>query len=213
MARTRFQNLDPEKQEAILQAAAEEFGEQGFEGASINRIIRTSGMSKGSVYYYFEDKADLFSTTLEHSIQRFADEIGWLSLEVLGHDEFWDALLELTHRSVALARRSEWWIRLLRSYHRLRQEGSPQEAVERLVELARGWWRTIITRGQVLGLIRDDLPLDLLVETAMGADDAGDRWMMERWDDFSDEELRRIVDARVDLLRDMLAKENEGWNE
>jgi hypothetical protein len=47
----------------------------------------------------------------------------------------------------------------------------------------------------------------------MGADDAGDRWMMERWDDFSDEELRRIVDARVDLLRDMLAKENEGWNE
>ena len=57
MARNRFDNLGSEKQEAILRAAGEEFAEKGFAGASINRIIRESGMSKGSVYYYFEDKA------------------------------------------------------------------------------------------------------------------------------------------------------------
>ena len=84
MARSRFENLDRDKQEAILQVAAEEFAERGYEGASINRIIERSGMSKGSVYYYFEDKADLFATTLERSIQRIMDEIGWFSLEVLG---------------------------------------------------------------------------------------------------------------------------------
>jgi AcrR family transcriptional regulator len=211
MARKRFDKLAREKQEAILRAAAEEFGREGYEGASINRIIEASGMSKGSVYYYFEDKADLFSTTLERSIQRFVDEIGWLSLEVLGPDEFWDAVLELTRRSVALARRSEWWIRVLRSYHMLRREGSTEAAALRVVEMAREWWRTIISRGQVLGVIRSDLPLELLVETTMGADEAGDRWMMERWDDFSEDELDRIVDGRVDLLRDMLDKENEGW--
>ena len=46
----------------------------------------------------------------------------------------------------------------------------------------------------------------------MGADQGGDRWMMEHWDELSEEDLKSIVDARVDLLRDMLDKENEGWD-
>jgi AcrR family transcriptional regulator len=211
MARNRFDNLDPEKQEAILQAAGEEFAENGFAAASINRIIEASGMSKGSVYYYFEDKADLFATTLERSIQRIMDEIGWFSLEVLGPDEFWDALLELTHRSVDFVKRDDWWMKLGRAFHRIQQEPGAEAATGRLLDVGRGWWRSIIERGQVLGVIRTDLPLDLLVEIVMGADQGGDRWMMDHWDQFSGEGLREIVDGRVDLLRDMLDKTNEGW--
>ena len=81
----------------------------------------------------------------------------------------------------------------------------------RIEELGRGWWQGIINRGQLLGLIRTDLPQELLVEITMGADEGGDRWMIEHWGDFSEEELLRIVDARVDLLKDMLDKKNEGW--
>jgi AcrR family transcriptional regulator len=211
MARNRFDNLDPEKQEAILQAAGEEFADKGFEGASINRIIKRSGMSKGSVYYYFEDKADLFATTLEQSLLRIRDEIGWFSLEVLGPDEFWGAILELTHRTVDWARRNEWWIRLGKAFHRLQQEAGAAAASDRLSDLGKGWWKSIIERGQTLGVIRADLPLDLLVAIVMGADQGGDRWMMAHWDEFTEDHLRQVVDARVDLLRDMLDKENEGW--
>ncbi|MEJ2202694.1 MAG: hypothetical protein P8170_01155, partial [Gemmatimonadota bacterium] len=80
-----------------------------------------------------------------------------------------------------------------------------------LMDVSRGWWNTIISRGRELGVIRTDLPADLLVVISVGADAAGDRWMMERWDDLPDEELKRIVDGRIDLVRDMLHKENEGW--
>ncbi len=211
MARNRFDNLEQDKQEAILRTAGEEFAEKGFESASINRIIQRSGMSKGSVYYYFEDKADLFATVLERSTDRIMQEIGWPSLEVLGPDEFWEGVLELTRRSVAFARRDEWWIRLGRAFHRLRGMGRRDPALERLVEMSREWWRTIIGRGQTLGVIRTDLPLELLVEIALAADEGGDRWMMDHWEEFSERELLKIIDARVDLLRDMLDKENEGW--
>ena len=211
MAKNRFANLEPAKQEAILRAAGEEFAEKGFEAASINRIIRNSGMSKGSVYYYFEDKADLFATTLERSTQMLMEEIGWFSLEVLGPDEFWDALLELTHRTVDWARRNDWWMKLGRAFHRLQHEPGAGAATKRLLEVGKGWWRAIVDRGQVLGVVRTDLPLELLVEIVMGADQGGDRWMMEHWNEFSEEDVKRIVDARVDLLRDMLDKENEGW--
>jgi AcrR family transcriptional regulator len=211
MARKRLKHLDPAKQEAILRAAAEEFTERGFGAASINRIIQRSGMSKGSVYYYFEDKADLFATTLERASQRMMEEVGWPSLEVLAADEFWDALLELTRRSVDLARRDEWWVRLSRALHRFRHEAGAGPAVTRMQKFAREWWKTLIGRGQILGVIRTDLPPDLLVEIAMGADEAGDRWMLERWERLPEEDLLKLVDARVDLLRDMLDKENEGW--
>jgi AcrR family transcriptional regulator len=211
MARNRFENLESEKQESILRAAGEEFAEKGFQAASINRIIKKSGMSKGSVYYYFEDKADLFATTLERSIQRLMDEIGWFSLEVLGPDEFWDALLELTHRTVDWAQRNDWWMKLGKAFHRLQEEPGAEVAAGRVVEVGKGWWSSIIDRGQVLGVIRTDLPRDLLVEIVMGADQGGDRWMMEHWNRLSKEDVKGIVDARVDLLRDMLDKENEGW--
>ena len=211
MARHRFDNLEPGKQEALLQAAGEEFAEKGFEAASINRIILKSGMSKGSVYYYFENKADLFATTLERSSQRILDEIGWFSLEVLGPDEFWEALLELTHRTVDWARRNDWWMKLGRAFHRLQQEPGTGAATTRLLEVGKDWWRSTIHRGQVLGLVRTDLPLDLLVEIVMGADQGGDRWILEHWEEFSEDGIKEIIDARVDLLRDMLDKENEGW--
>jgi AcrR family transcriptional regulator len=211
MARNRFDNLEPEKQEAILRAAGEEFAERGFGAASINRIIRASGMSKGSVYYYFEDKADLFATVVERGAQRVMEEIGWPALEVLGPDEFWDSLLELTHRSVEYMHRDDWWIKIGRTFHGAEREVEGSSAVHRLSDLGKGMWNAIIERGQALGLVRTDLPRDLLVEIARGADQGGDRWMLERWETFSPKDLKRIVDARVDLLRDMLAKENEGW--
>jgi AcrR family transcriptional regulator len=211
MAKNRFKNLEPEKQEAILRAAGEEFAEKGFTGASINRIIKASGMSKGSVYYYFEDKADLFATTLERTLQHLLEEVGWLSLEVLGADEFWDALLELTHRTVDWTHRNEWWMKLGKAFHRLEQEPGTEKAAGRLIDFGHGWWKSIVERGQALNLIRTDLPIDLLVAIVMGADRGGDAWMMEHWTRLTDDEMRQIVDARVDLLRDMLAKENEGW--
>lgn len=211
MARNRFDNLEPDKQEAILQAAGEEFVKKGFTGASINRIIKASGMSKGSVYYYFEDKADLFATTLERSLQRLLDEIGWFSLEVLGPDEFWDALLELTRRSVAWARKDEWWVRLAFVHHKLEMEPGTEKAAGRLMEFGHRWWKSILERGQALELIRTDLPIDLLVAIVIGADRGGDQWMVDHWEVLGEEETLKIADARVDLLRDMLAKENEGW--
>jgi len=209
MARSRFEKLDPEKQEAILAAAGAEFAERGYEAASINRIIERSGMSKGSVYYYFEDKADLFTTVMDRSLERLLDETGWRALEVVGADEFWDTLRELTHLSVDYVARDSWWMSIARAVHHIASEPDTPHHV--LMDVSRQWWTTIISRGRELGVVRTDLPTDLLVAISIGADAAGDRWMMEHWDDLSDGELTRIVDGRIDLVRDMLDKENEGW--
>lgn len=211
MARGRFANLDPAQQDAILSVAAREFTEHGYTGASVNRIIAAAGTSKGSLYYYFDDKADLFSTVLERALTRLMEESGWFDLDATTAEDFWDTVLDLTHRALDVAARDEWWVRLARAYHRFQSEATNEAAVRRLADFGRDWWRTLIERGQSLGVIRTDLPLGLLVETVMGADHGGDRWMMEHWETLSEDGLDAIVDGRVDLLRDMLDKRNEGW--
>ncbi|MBK7453960.1 MAG: TetR/AcrR family transcriptional regulator [Anaerolineales bacterium] len=60
MPKQTFLNLPEEKRNFIINAAADEFAEYGFEAASINRIVANSKISKGSFYQYFEDKADVF---------------------------------------------------------------------------------------------------------------------------------------------------------
>ena len=60
MPKQTFLNLPAEKRQQIVDAATEEFAENGLENASTNRIVANSGISKGSFYQYFEDKQDVF---------------------------------------------------------------------------------------------------------------------------------------------------------
>jgi AcrR family transcriptional regulator len=60
MPKQTFFNLPEEKRETILNAAVDEFAQCGLENASTNRIVKNSGIAKGSFYQYFEDKQDVF---------------------------------------------------------------------------------------------------------------------------------------------------------
>src|SRR5215208_8084653 len=65
MPKQTFLNLPEEKRETIMNAAIEEFAEFGLENASTNRIVKNSGIAKGSFYQYFEDKQDVFMHMLD----------------------------------------------------------------------------------------------------------------------------------------------------
>ena len=65
MPKQTFYNLSKEKRNVIVDAAVNEFADYGFEGASINRIVANSGISKGSFYQYFEDKMDVFKSLID----------------------------------------------------------------------------------------------------------------------------------------------------
>jgi TetR/AcrR family transcriptional repressor of mexJK operon len=69
MQRARRQNrqmdvniaLSPEKRAQILDGAAAVFAADGYEGASMARIAVVAGVSKGTLYNYFDNKAALFT--------------------------------------------------------------------------------------------------------------------------------------------------------
>lgn len=78
MPKQTFLNLPAEKRAQIVDAAVEEFAENGLENASTNRIIASSEISKGSFYQYFDDKQDVFDYLVgllgEEKLAFFADK-------------------------------------------------------------------------------------------------------------------------------------------
>ncbi len=211
MARARFDNLDPERKDAMLAAAADEFAVRGYGAASLNRIIEAAEISKGSLYYYFDDKADLFASVVEESIDRLMEVVGPLDLERLDRTTFWDSVREFGLRSIQVMGHDAWYVRLAMAFPRLRQEPAALEAVKPALEWGRRLTESLLKRGRQLGVVRRDLPLGLLVESTMALDEAGDRWMMEHLDEYEGKALVKLIEGRIDLMRDMLDAENEGW--
>ena len=58
-------DLSEERKSQILDAAMETFSKQGFYKARMSDIAETSGLSKGSLYWYFESKDSIILALLE----------------------------------------------------------------------------------------------------------------------------------------------------
>lgn len=54
-----------EKMEKILQGAMQEFLARGYAAASMDRVAEAAGVSKATVYSYFQDKKGLFKALIE----------------------------------------------------------------------------------------------------------------------------------------------------
>lgn len=56
---------DPRKREQILEGAWRAFRDRGFDAASMEDVRREAGVSKGTLYVYFEGKEELFEALVE----------------------------------------------------------------------------------------------------------------------------------------------------
>lgn len=70
MPTQNFYNLGEKKQQQIIDAAEKEFSENLFEAASINKIIKSINMPRGSFYLYFKNKEDIYLYVLELYLKR-----------------------------------------------------------------------------------------------------------------------------------------------
>ncbi|HVW56411.1 MAG TPA: TetR/AcrR family transcriptional regulator [Rhizobiaceae bacterium] len=205
MTRRRFDNLDPERQKRLFEIAAEEFGERGYDAASLNRIIARSGMGKSSFYYYFDDKADLFNTLLERAFADLFKEVGGIDLASLTAETFWKNIEDLCRQAAEVMGRDVAFVRLGRMFYRLRNDPKETSSTNRLFEEGRLWIGAALARGQELGIVRTDLPASLLVDCTMGLLEALDRWSVAHWEEMDGTARPRMVSAQIGLLRRVLA--------
>jgi AcrR family transcriptional regulator len=200
MARPRFAKLPTAQQQAILRAALDEFAARGFHDASLNRVIAAAGISKGSMYYYFDDKEDLFAHLTRVEFERLFATVGPVALPAeLGPDAFWSAVesyyLNITTRLLARPQLAS----LMRGWLAASDNTALQRAQEEMGQEILPWIDRFLATGQASGAVRTDLPKGLLIAVAVGMGRAMDTWLMTQRPD--DNALPPLISALVAMLR------------
>ena len=73
-----------EAETKLLESALALFAEKGYEGTSIREIIEGAGVTRPVLYYYFENKEDLFKRLVEVKFGELVAQIEDIKLNVKG---------------------------------------------------------------------------------------------------------------------------------
>ena len=131
----------------IIAAAAGLIGERGVAGTSLDDVIERAAVSKGQLYHYFQDKADLLRAVVTHQ----ADMVLAAQEPELQALDGWDSIrawldrlvaLQVERRGAGAARSARWlgsWPRP--TSRRARSLRCPLTVGSGT--FARGWWRCV----------------------------------------------------------------------
>jgi AcrR family transcriptional regulator len=204
MPRTRFYKLPLEHQQRILRGALDEFAAHGFSAASLNRIIDTARISKGSMYYYFDGKEDLYAYVARVELERLFDAAGPFPIPTARTPEaFWSALRDDYLRLMGALASSPEVAALARGWGAALANPALQRGQKEMEAAVIPWFEKALVAGQRARAVRKDVPLDLLIALVFGMGQAMDAWLlMQRLDDKA---LRKLVPLFLGLFRKVLS--------
>ena len=99
-------DMDPNRRDAILNAALKEFALKGFGGASTNVISKESGISKALMFHYISSKQELFLVVYDF----FSDLMKQEYFELMNYEErdIFDKLHQSYVLQIALIQKYPW---------------------------------------------------------------------------------------------------------
>ncbi len=204
MARSRFQNLPIERQDEILGLAAREFARAGFHGTSYNQLLERLKLGKGSAYYYFDDKRDLFCTVIKRCYDRYFQAVGALA-PPRNAKAFWRFFERASKIGFDFLTDDPTTAGMMLCLHR--EAGGRELLTNDLLDAIATSYDRVLREGQRLGAVRSDLPRHLLLEVLRSTDMTFDLWF------FAEREKRpramsskRAAEIFTDLCRRVLKK-------
>lgn len=204
----RFARLAREKRERLLEVAAQEFAQYGYEDASMNRILERAQMSKGAAYYYFEDKVDLYFTVVQYCNEGL-NLMDWMfEPAVLSVETFWPSFADLHRQPLLCSFEQPWLFAAINAARHLPAAALQREPLASFAMQLMALVMAFIKRGQVLGVIRTDIADELLLSWLRALDEASDQWLLVHWKELDRPAIAQISDQTVDAMRLALAPTN-----
>jgi len=200
MPRPRFATADEKLRQRILDAARAEFAAKGYETASLNRILLAAGLSKGSFYYWFDDKLDLAATVFLEAARPMSDVV---ELEPVNSvEEFWAELHRFTYERLEKfdAKRAETEL-VMRLANAMLEDKTLREKI--LPGMAEGRAKIVafMRRGVELGAVRTDLPIETQLQLMQDVKTSLFKSMHPKDTMLTDAELRAFSDLILDFVR------------
>ena len=136
------------RREQILAGAQRVFARHGYEGATVARLEEETGLSRGAIFNYFENKEALFVALVRRSSDRFVEI--WL-------EQGYRALLE------AIAHEDPEWLSVqVEAARRVRTDQGFREQIERLLEETEA--RRQSRYDRLRDVTRGDVPIEVVAQ-------------------------------------------------
>jgi len=146
--------LDARRQE-ILAAARGCFARHGYEGATVRRLEEATGLSRGAIFHHFRDKDSLFLAVAEDDAATMVETVARNGLVQVMRE-----LLE----SATSPDTAGWLGSQLEVSRRLRTDPAfARRWAERAAAVADAT-RERLVRQREAGVLRDDVPIDVLAQ-------------------------------------------------
>jgi len=159
----------------ILQAAWEVFASEDYDSATLDDIAAAAELSKGTLYLYFQNKADLFFATFEMGVERLFSIVQEV---ISSSDDPVAGLREIIKRLLDFFEENAGFFRILfseRAHFEIRAEmGDDNGLKKRLLYIVSGGLKIMadyIQHGMDIGVFRQVDPADvafLLMEIIRG---------------------------------------------
>lgn len=176
MPTPRIERLNTARIAEILSVALDEFARFRYREASFNRIIKSCKMAKGTMYYYFSSKEDLFLTIHKATLREFRNLIQHAQKLPNTRMEFWLVARELIDELSRILTRKPTISQFVTNFltRASRNDGHPALGTVTSIEI---WLQRFLQRGQELGAIRTDLSNDQLLHLAWGLWEISLSWL------------------------------------
>jgi len=197
-----FCNLMQDKKKKIIDAAIDEFATHTYDEANLDRIAANSGVSKGSLFQYFENKSNFYCYSIRMALER-AWEFHQLYMRRRKPADCFETLVDIVMSMHELKKKASHlaalYLRVVYTKDSHRREELFQQYVSRNDEV----FNELIDSGQKGGWIDAAIPTDIvkfhlhavgshLTYLILSDDDA--RWLPK-----SPKRLRDFVENAVTL--------------
>jgi AcrR family transcriptional regulator len=149
----------------LFDAAAILIGKQGLHATTVEQIVELAGVAKGTVYYHFKSKDELFQALLIEGLKRVADAFREETRDALGPTE---ALAGITRAELENITKYEAFARLMMSQlwlaDSLWSEGAIRVMQEEIFAVIEG----VLETGQATGEFRANFDAHMAAPVIFG---------------------------------------------
>lgn len=201
MPKDTFFNLPKEKQEKIIDAASLEFEQAPFDQASINRIVSSSGISKGSFYQYFEDKKDLYKYLLSLIVEKKMTYITPVMLNPFDHP-FFEVVRDMNKSGLAFAKDHPQYMRIGNWFIKDKTHPVYLEIISENEKVATNVYELLLRKAIEKGEIRPDIDVPFTAHMIFSLSTQ----MVDYNSDTTQEDWLDHMFQSLDKLLDLLSK-------
>ena len=142
----------PERANELMAAALKLFSEHDFSAVTIKDIGKSVGVNTALIYYYFEDKADLFRASLRHSVDQALANYRRLGER---HSDPVDLITDWFDNHIELVTPIRQLVKIMLDYSTSRsKKGMVDEAIKQFYDEECRILSVAVQRGIELGVFR-----------------------------------------------------------